>query len=149
MADLYGYITNTDNAEDESNSSISETISRRILGHEARPLSTLFMFLSNKRKLDEGKDWTKDKRFHARANAQAGQIYDPETALTLSFGRELWDILRKNTWAKKKNITFQDVLNDSRKDWEADSYGWMNGVLHPLKDVDNTLDYEYLDSLNK
>lgn len=124
-----------------------KTLTDRIIDHEARPLSTILMFMDNKNQLKNA-DGTKDKRYHARANAQAGQIFDYPTALGLSFGREIFDLTRKNTKSKPKNATFKSVWDDSRNDWEADSYGLMRGLLNPLSDVDSILDYNYLDGLN-
>ena len=121
----------------------------RIMDYEARPLSTALMFWNNKNELQNAKDGTQDKKYHARANAQAGQIYDIPTAQGISLGREIWDLIRKNTWDKKENTTFKDVWNDSKKDWEADSYGLMQGILHPFSNVDNILDVEWLKKLNE
>ena len=120
----------------------------RILDYEARPLSTAFMFLKNKDELEQKHDGTQDKYHHAKANAQAGQIYDVPTALVISYGRELWDILRKNTWDKAKGVTFKDVWNDSKKDIEADNYGLMQGMFHPFSDSNEILDKEWLRKLS-
>lgn len=149
MADLYGQITKTEKVEPKQENNLYNLLLERIIDHEARPFSTALMFLNNKKELNKTGDWRNDKKYHARANAQAGQIYDPEGALGISFGREIWDLIRKNTWDRTPNTTFKDVWDDSKKDWEADSYGWMQGILHPLSDVDNTLDYQYLWNLNK
>jgi len=126
-----------------------KTLSDRILGYESRPLSAALMFWNNKNELRNLHDGTKDKRYHAKANTQAGQIYDIPTALGISAGREIFDLLRKNTTSKPKNSNFKSVWEDSKNDWEADSYGLMQGILHPFSDVDKILDYDYLDSLNR
>ena len=127
--------------------SFVKMLTDRIIDHEASPLSTALMFWNNKKALDKTGDWTKDKRFHARANAQAGQIFDPATALGISLGREVWDLIRKNK-SKPQNATRQSIWDDSKNDWEADSYGLMRGLLNPFSNVDDILDYKYLDSLN-
>ena len=114
----------------------------------AEPLSTLYNFLQNKEELKSAKNGTRDKEFHAKANCESAQYGGTPTALGLSFGREIWDILRKNTW-DKSNMTFGEIWNDSQRDWETDSYGLMQGLLNPLKNCDDILDKEYLRSLNK
>lgn len=125
-----------------------DILTDRTTKFNARPLSTVLMFLNNKQALKDAQDGTQDKRFHARANAQAGQIFDIPTALGLSLGREAWDILRKNTWNKQENLTPRDILNDSKRDIQADLYGLKQGLRHPFSNVDSILDYNYLDSLN-
>ena len=125
-----------------------KALAYRILGYEARPLSTALMFLDNKYKLKEAKDGTQDKFYHARANAQAGQIYDIPTALAISYGREIWDLIRKNTTSKPRGAIFKSIWEDSKKDIEADNYGLMQGLLHPFSDVDSILDKKWLYNLN-
>ena len=107
------------------------------------------MFANNKQELKNSKDGSNDKYYHAKSNAQAGQINDIGTANALSYGRELWDLIRKNTWDKTEGTTFKDVWNDSRRDIEADNYGLMQGFTHPFSNVDNILDKSWLKNLNK
>lgn len=132
----------------QQTSNLYNIIAERILAHEAAPLSTMYVFLNNKNESAKtgGHD---DKFYHARANAQAGQYFDPYTAIMLSNAREFWDILRKNTWDKARDTTFKNVWDDSKRDMEADNYGLMQGMFHPFSNVDEILDREWLDNLNK
>jgi hypothetical protein len=148
MTNLYGQITRTEEIKPKQENDLYNLLLERVIDYNTRPLSTTFLFLGNKQRLKNVKDGTQDKIFHARANAQAGQIYDIPTAMGLSLGREAWDLLRKNTWERKPETKFLDTVNDSTRDLQADFYGLGKGILNPFSNVDNILDYEYLDRLN-
>lgn len=115
----------------------------------ASPLSTGLLYFNNLQKTKNPNNKKSDKELHSDANCQAAQYYDIPTILKLSYGREAWDLLRKNTWDKKQGTTFKDVWNDSKRDIEADNYGFIQGFLHPLSNCDNILDKNYLRNLNK
>lgn len=121
----------------------------RINDNIASPLSTMLIYYNNAQKLKDKDNKTPDKVVHADANCQAAQYYDIPTILKLSYGREVWDLLRKNTWDKKSGTSFKDVWEDSKRDIEADNHGFMQGVLHPLSNCNDILDQNYLRNLNK
>lgn len=128
---------------------IIKTITERLLEKEASPLSTALMYRRNKQNLKNSGNSIDDKFYHARANFQAGQMYDISTALFLNYGREIWDLLRKNTWDKVQGRTFKDTLKDSKRDIEADNYGLMQGILHPFSNANDILDRSLLRNLNR
>ena len=121
----------------------------RLLDYEARPLSTIRYYFENKQALKDSNDWKNDKLYHARANAQAGQIQDVNTALLIDLAREGWDNLRKNTWDKEEGTTPKSIFKDSIKDMKANMYGLQQGLSQPFKNVDNILDKSYLRGLNE
>lgn len=130
------------------NSKLFNLLMERIQQKEAAPISSLYNFLDNFYALKYKKDNDSDKVHHAKANCQTGQYYDAPTALSIDYGRELWDIIRKNTWDKRQGIGFKKVLQDSKNDIDADNYGFMQGLLHPFANCDDVLDKRWLDNLN-
>ena len=114
----------------------------------SEPYNTLFNFYNNYNNLKQSEGKNFDKKAHALANCQSAQCLGVPTTFAIDYGRELWDILRKNTW-DKSNMSFKDTIEDSKRDLEADNYGFMQGLLHPFADCNQILDINYLRGLNK
>lgn len=99
-----------------------------------RPAVTSLLFVKNYNDMNNaGKYEGKDKYFHAKANCQAGHLYDLPTALALDYGKEAFDIAKKNGFAPN-GLPLSDNLLDSVQDLGADGYGFLQGVLHPFTD---------------
>ena len=114
----------------------------------SEPYATLTNFHKNYNNLKQAKGKISDKEAHALANCQSAQCQGFPTVFALDYGREFWDVLRKNTW-DKGNMSFRDTIKDSKRDLEANNYGLLQGLLHPFADCNNILDRNYLRGLNK
>lgn len=98
---------------------------------EPNPLNTMYGFLKNYNIMNRLPNIDgKDKYFHADANANAGQNFDINTALGLSVGKEIFDMLKKNIF-HKNGLSFMDNLKDSYRDIKADMYGLEQGIAYP------------------
>lgn len=132
-----------------SENQLFDTLMGRINDKLAAPVSTLYNFFSSYMNGHNPNSQMSDKENHAYANCKSAQYYDVAPTMMLDYGREAWDMLRKNTWDKRPNTTLKDVVKDSNRDIEADNYGFMQGLLNPLGDCNQLLDREYLRNLNK
>ena len=154
LEDENNFSKETQESKDENNilnfiGKCGHELSSILIYQKIRPLSTMLVFMDNQTQLIENTEPEKeDTYYHARANAQAGQHFDILSAISLSIGREVWDIVRKNTWQKGIEGSFENVLDDSLRDLQADVYGLAQGLSHPFEDVDSILDKELLRKIN-
>lgn len=134
--------------EQNSGRNLFNLIMGKVQENMAEPYTTFSNFYNNYKALKDSKGKISDKEAHAMANCQSAQYGGIPTTFTIDYGREGWDILRKNTW-DKGNMSFQDAIRDSKRDLEADNYGFMQGLLHPFDNCNTLLDKNYLRNLNK
>lgn len=124
-------------------------LTERILNYEAKPLSTIKTFYTNYKNMQNDKSHiNSDKFYHAKANCEAGQFYDPINALILDFAKELNDLIQKNIF-KRNGLTFEQNMQDSANDIQADYYGLTRGLLNPFLNCEKELDRGFLNGLNK
>lgn len=128
-------------------SKLFDILMDRVLSNMSEPYNSIYVFKKNSDKLNSKNNKLSDKEAHALANCQVGQYYGVPMALGLSFGKEGYDILRKNTW-QKSELTPKQILDDSNKDIQADYYGLMQGMLNPFGNCEEILDRKYLRDLN-
>lgn len=134
--------------EQNSGRNLFNLIMGKVQENMAEPYTTLLNFYSSFKNLKDPKSTISDKEAHALPNCQSAQYGGIPTTFAIDYGREGWDILRKNTW-DKGNMSFKDTIRDSQRDLEADNYGFMQGWLHPFDDCNKLLDKKYLRDLNK